>query len=386
MISKRANETTSFIVMDVLERAQQLEKEGKEVIHLEVGEPDFKTPDPITESVIKAIREGKTGYTHSLGLLELREAICEEYHKKYKVNLSPDRVLVTSGTSPAMLIVFQTILEENDDFIISNPYYPCYPNFIKNAGGKVNLVKVTEEESFQYNVDDVKKSITPNTKGILINSPSNPTGSVMPAGKMKQIANLDLPYVVSDEIYHNLTYTDSPEHSILEFRDDALVLNGFSKAYSMTGWRLGYLIAPKKLMRPLQKLQQNYFISANNFVQWAGIIALTETESYLNEMRETYNKRRLYMISRLRELGFTIKHEPEGAFYVFVNAKKFTNNSRAFAFQILEETYVGVAPGIDFGSEGEGYLRFSYANSLENIEKGLDRLENFLKQIFNNRV
>ncbi len=382
MITKRADETTSFIVMDILERAKELEREGKDVIHLEVGEPDFRTPEPIVESAIKALRDGETSYTHSLGLLELREAIAEHYYNKYSVNISPEQILVSSGTSPAMLITFHTLLESGDKFILSNPYYSCYPNFIIGAGGKVDYIDVSEEDGFEYDVDKIKRAITPRTKGLLINSPSNPTGIIYSKEKLNEISNIPLQYIISDEIYHGLSYSeDDREHTILEYCDHAIVVNGFSKTYAMTGWRLGYLIAPKNLIRPLQKLQQNYFISANSFVQRAGITALKNTESYIKSMKDTYNIRRQYMIQRLKDMGFILKVEPRGAFYVFVNAKQYTNNSKDFAFQILNDIHVGIAPGIDFGSGGEGYLRFSYANSQKNIERALKRLEVYLKKI-----
>ncbi len=384
MISKRANETTSFIVMDILERAEELEKNGKDVIHLEVGQPDFPTPEPIVEATIEALRRGDTGYTHSLGLIELREAIAEHYHNYYHVNISPEQILVTSGSSPAMLIAFHTILEIGDEFILPNPYYSCYPNFILAAGGKAVLINTPEKEGFEYNIDRVKQHITPKTKGLLVNSPANPTGIVYSKEKLIELAQIDLPTILSDEIYHGLTYEKKDrEHSLLEFCDHAIIINGFSKLYAMTGWRLGYLIAPKSLMRPLQRLQQNYIISANSFVQRGGLAALQKVHDEIHDMKNIYNKRRKYMIQRLKEMGFTLNVEPQGAFYVFANAKAFTKDSRTFVFRILEETYVGVAPGIDFGTGGEGYLRFSYANSIKNIEKGLDRLERFLHEILN---
>jgi aspartate/methionine/tyrosine aminotransferase len=215
--------------------------------------------------------------------------------------------------------------------------------------------------------------------GILINSPSNPTGTVYKKEKLEQISNIDFPYILSDEVYHGLSYGNAKEHTMLEFASNAVVINGFSKLYAMTGWRLGYIIVPKDLIRPLQRLQQNYFISANSFVQWAGIAALKHTSEYITSMRDNYNKRRIYMLERLRSLGFTIDHEPEGAFYIFVNASHINPNSMELAFAILDEVHLGVAPGIDFGSNGEGYLRFSYATSMESIEVGLDRLEVFIK-------
>ena len=377
MISSRTKKINPFIVMDVLERCQALEREGHDVIHLEVGEPDFDTPEVIKEAGMDAVREGKTHYTHSLGVYELREAIAKDYRERYGVEVTPDRVIITNGTSPAMLLIFSALLEAGDEIILSDPSYACYPNFIQFSDGVPNYVKVFEEDGFQFDPGEVKKKITPGVKGILVNSPSNPTGNLLTADRIFELSNLG-PYMISDEIYHGLVYEDE-ERSVLEFTDRAFVLNGFSKRYAMTGWRLGYVIAPAEFIRPMQKLQQNFFISANSFVQWAGITALKSAETEVEKMREIYNKRRKFIIRRLRELGFGIAFEPQGAFYVLANAKEFTNDSYKFAFDILEGAKVGVAPGIDFGKNAEGYIRFSYANTIENIEEALGRIEEFLK-------
>jgi aspartate/methionine/tyrosine aminotransferase len=378
MISKKAQEIPPFIVMDVLEKAQELERGGEHIIHLEVGEPDFDTPQCINEACYRAIREGKTHYTHSLGLIELREAISEDYWKRYRVKVSPEQILVASGTSPAMLLLFAALLEAGDEVIFSNPYYPCYPNIIRFVDGSPVFVKVLEEEGFQYLPEMIEEKLSPRVKGIMINSPSNPTGNVMPADRMKEIAHFS-PFIISDEIYHGLVY-EGKVHTILEFTDRAFVINGFSKLYAMTGWRLGYLIAPKEFIRPMQKIQQNLFISASSFAQWGALAGLKEAGSDIQKMRETYDQRRRFLIPKLRELGFGITVEPTGAFYVLANAKRFSNDSYRFAFDILKEAKVGVAPGIDFGTNAEGYIRFSYANSLENIEEGMDRLAKYLKR------
>jgi aspartate/methionine/tyrosine aminotransferase len=377
LIAPRAKAMKSFIVMDVLERAQEMERRGQAVIHLEVGEPDFDTPEPIKEACLRAIREGETHYTHSLGLVPLREAICEHYAEKYKVEVSPDQVLVTSGTSPAMLLLFSALLERGNEVILPNPYYPCYPNIISYVEGRPVLVETEEEEGFQYLPAAIKKRITPRTMGIIINSPSNPTGIVMDTGRMEEIASLS-PAVISDEIYHGLVYKGE-EHTMLEFTDCCFILNGFSKLYAMTGWRLGYLIAPKEYIRAMQVMQQNLFISPNSFVQWAGIAALREARKEVEEMKEIYNRRREFMLKRLRELGLGVAVEPTGAFYILANARRYAADSYRLAFDILEKAGVGVTPGIDFGSQAEGFLRFSYANSLDNIEEGMERLQQYLE-------
>lgn len=377
-ISQRAADIPPFIVMDVLEKAHTLESQGRDIIHLEIGEPDFATPNCICEAAKVAISNGETHYTHSLGIVELREAICFHYRKKYGVNVKPEQIIVTSGTSPALFMTFAVLLEIGDEIIFSDPHYPCYPNFAKFLGANPVIVETHEDDGFQLESHKIREKIGRRTKTILINSPSNPTGNLLSKDRIESIAGLGLP-VISDEIYHGLVY-GAKEHSILEFTDNAFVLNGFSKLYAMTGWRLGYIIAPENFVRPLQKIQQNFFISAGSISQRAGIAALTLAGDDIEKMKEIYNERRLYMIKKIRELGLGLPSEPSGAFYMLANTKHLSNNSYELAFQILEKAGVGVSPGVDFGANAEGYLRFSYANSLENIREGFRRLEAFLEK------
>ena len=378
MVSKRGKEIKIFMAMEVLERAMELERRGQEIIHLELGEPDFDTPECIKEACIRALREGKTHYTHSLGVPELREAICENYWKLYRVNISPDRIVITSGSSSALLLTFSALLDPGDEVIIPNPYYPCYPNILGYVGAKPVTVDVLEDEGFQYDIERVRHEISPRTKAILINSPSNPTGQVMNAERMAQLAQLS-PFIVSDEIYNELIYKGTA-HSVLEFTQRAFVINGFSKVYAMTGWRLGYIIVPEEFIRPLQKIQQNLFICPSSLAQWSAIAALKEAEDEIRSMVEMYNKRRLLILRRLKEIGFGIAVEPTGAFYVLANAGKFSDDSYKLAFDLLENAKVGVGPGIDFGSNAEGYLRFCYANSIKNIERAMERITLYLAQ------
>ena len=377
MVASRTEDISAFIVMDVLERACEMEKCGQDIIHLEVGEPDFDTPRCIKDAVCRAMDEGHTHYCHSLGLPELRETVSAYYQKTYGVAVNPETVIVTPGTSPAMFLLFAALLEPGDEVIISDPHYACYPNFIKFVQGRVVTVPVYEEDGFQYRPEAIAAKITDRTRAVFINSPSNPTGNLLSAERMQSISQLK-PFVVSDEIYHGLVY-EGQERSILEFTDRAFVFNGFSKLFAMTGFRLGYLIAPPAYVRPIQKLVQNFFISANTMVQKAGIAALTEAHEDTARMKTIYNERRIYMIRRLREMGLGITVEPTGAFYVFANARHISEDSYRLAFDILENARVGVTPGIDFGANAEGYLRFSYANSIENIAEGLDRLERYLE-------
>lgn len=381
-VARRCENITPFIVMDILEKIHKMEARGIDVVHMEIGEPDFNVPECVNRASIEAISRNETSYTHSLGDIRLREAISRYHKDTYGTIVDPGQILVTSGTSPAMLLLFSALVDPGDEIIISDPHYACYANFINYVQGIPVPVKVFEDEGFVYTPEAIKAAITPRTKAIFINSPSNPTGNVIPRERMKEIvavANAHGLYIISDEIYHGLVY-EGQEHSILEFTDKAFVLNGFSKLFAMTGLRLGYLIAPAHFVRPLQVLQQNFFICANSVTQLAGVAALTGAKRETDEMRQIYNVRRQYVIGRLKAMGFDIKVEPTGAFYVFVNARHISNDSYALAFDILEKAHIGVTPGIDFGANGEGYLRFSYANSMENLTIGMDRMETYLKE------
>ena len=379
MSKHRLDSIKPFIVMDVLERALALERQGKSIIHLEIGEPDFQTPERIVESCIAALRNGETHYTDSRGILELRTAVASYYGRKYGTSFTEEQVLVTMGTSPALLLVLSMLIEKpGDEIILSDPYYPCYPNFIRYLGGAPRLIEVKETDGFQLKPGDARRAVGPRTKGVIINSPSNPAGTLMPEADIREICELGIP-VISDEIYHGLVYGER-EHSALEFTDEAFALNGFSKLFAMTGWRLGYLIAPKRHMRRLQILQQNFFISPNSFVQRGGATALMEDHEEIADMRERYDARRRFLLEELPKLGLKVGAEPKGAFYFFVNVGHIDNDSYKLAFDILETVGVAVTPGIDFGARGEGHLRISYANSLENIREGVRRLASYFEE------
>lgn len=370
------NKMTSFIVMDVLERAGELQRQGIDIVHMEVGEPDFDVPECVSKAVSDAYSDHKTHYTHSLGDPELREEIVKLYKREYGVEISPDQILVTSGSSPAILLTMILLCSVGSEVILSNPGYACYSNFVLGAHGVPVYVPLSADNGFQYKVEDIKSKITDKTVGIFVNSPMNPTGTLLEPEFFKELASLGIP-VISDEIYHGLVY-EGKAHSILEYTDNAFVLNGFSKRFAMTGLRLGYLIAPKRYMEAIQKMGQNFLICASSTAQKAGIAALRDHSGYEERMRNTYNERRVYLLKRLREMGFVIPTDPQGAFYVLADARKFTNDSLKFAFDILENAHVGITPGVDFGSNAEGFVRFSYANSLERIKEGLDRIEKFL--------
>jgi len=378
--ARRIRAIEPFLAVEMGERAQALERAGVDVVHLEFGEPDFEAPAVIREAVEKALKDGRTRYTHSLGILPLREAIAEHYASTYRVRVSPDQILVTAGTSPAMLLLFGHLLDPGDEVVLSDPYYACYPNFIRYAEGLPVYVGATEEDGFQYRPEAIRDRLSPRTKAIVINSPANPTGTVLSAERMAAIAALASaggPLVVSDEVYHGLSYAE-PDRTILEFTDRAFVLNGFSKAYAMTGYRLGYVIAPRERIRALQTLYGNFFISTSEFVQWAGVAALREAGSERRRFRAVFDERRRVMIAGLRALGLGVGCEPTGAFYVLANARHLGMDSVHLAREILESVHVAVTPGAAFGANAEGYIRFSYAASLDRIREGLARLGRFL--------
>jgi aspartate/methionine/tyrosine aminotransferase len=374
--SPRAEAVTPFLAMEVFERAKELEAAGRDIVYLCVGEPDFPSPAVACEAAIRAIRGGGTTYTHSLGLPELREAIAEHYARRYGVAVDPGRIIVSSGTSPLMFLLFSALLDKGDEIILPDPCYSCYPNFIRFPGGNPCFLRTREEDGFQPRPEEVRSRITPRTRGVLVNSPSNPAGSILPPAWLEELASLPIP-LISDEVYHGLTY-EGEERSALEFDPEAFVFGGFSKTFAMTGWRLGYLIVPPSSVRVLQSLHQNFMISANHFVQKAGIAVLREGRRDVEIMRVAYDRRRRHIVERLRAIGLGVRRMPQGAFYVLADARSIHPDSLKLAMEILEATGVAVTPGIDFGEGAQGYLRFSYANSTENIDKAMDRLQEYL--------
>ena len=377
-LSQRAHRVTPFLAMEVMERAKDLEAAGREIIYLCLGEPDFQTPPPVVQAVVEAVQSGETSYTHSLGRLDLREEVVAHYRSRYGVKLLPEQVLVSAGTSPLMLLLFSALLEPGDEVVLPDPSYACYPNFIRFFDGVVRYLPTRPEDAFQPDPQFVARMIGPKTRALMVNSPSNPAGSVLSAEWLQQLTELPIT-LVSDEIYHGLTYLGE-ERSALEFSSEVFVLGGFSKTYAMTGWRLGYMIIPHECIRTFQSLHQNFLISANNFVQVAGVAALRYGQPYVDAMRQEYDRRRRFMLDGLKKIGLRVERDPVAAFYVLADARHLSGDSKGLAKEILEATGVAVTPGVDFGPAAEGFLRFSYANSLANIERALDLLGGYLQQ------
>ncbi len=378
MTSELVKNIEPFYVMEVLERAKRLEEGGCDVIHFEVGEPDFATSAEICSSGANWIKQGYTKYTDSLGIDELRRTVAEDYSSTYGVDVGHERVIITMGSSPALLMSLLTVADPGDEILITDPYYACYPQIISVARGIARKIPIYQTDGYQIDTGRVRKNIGPKTKSILINSPANPTGAVMKTEILRELCDMGL-FVISDEIYHGLVYGAQAD-SVLQFTENAIVINGFSKFYSMTGWRLGYMIVPKKMVRYVQKLQQNLFISPGSFIQKAGVTAIEKVkkEGGYKEMVAEFGRRRAEMIKGLRSVGFDIDMEPLGAFYVYVDCSRWSRDSLNFAFDILENCLVGVTPGTDFSDRGSDHLRFSYATSVDSIREGIRRLGQFL--------
>ena len=371
--ASRTDDIVPFFAMEVMERGMDMSRQGASIIQLCVGEPDFDAPPEAIKEAISSLQRGDTHYTDSRGIYALREAIARECKSRRGVDVDPDQIIVTSGVSPAILLCLQLLVENGDEVIIPTPHYPCYPNMVSACGGKSVYVSTYAENGFVIDTTDIKRAITDHTKAIIVASPANPTGAVQPPSVIQELASLGVP-LLSDEIYDGLLFDDAKVTSPLGLTEDAYILDGFSKRYAMTGFRLGYMIAPKKSVRVLQSMQQSYFISASHFVQHAGIAALEHGQSHVDMMCAQYAKRRRLLVDGLRNLGLSVPRDPLGAFYVLADARHLGHDSLSVAFDLLEKTQVAVGPGKDFGQAAEGYVRFSYATSHGDIQEGLRRL------------
>jgi aspartate/methionine/tyrosine aminotransferase len=381
-VTKRAASVTPFYVMELLEKAKEMEAQGEDIIHMEVGEPDFTTPQLVKDKAIKAIISGETYYTHSLGITELRQKIATFYEKSEGLAISPERIIITNGTSGAFLLLSAVLLERGRTLALSDPGYPCYRNFALLADAEIISLPVSAERGYQIMTDQIACLKTGPDVLILCN-PSNPTGSIYleeTIAQLHQIVSYRDGVLVVDEIYGGLTYGQRLR-TALHLRDDIIVVNGFSKTHAMTGWRLGWMVVPQELVRPIQKVAQNVFISPPSIAQRAALYAF-DVDKTLKEMRRTYQERRDYVLPRLRKLGFNVPIDPEGAFYVYAGIEKWGFDSMEFVERALVEAKVAITPGYDFGSHMAGsHIRFSYANSLKRLEEGCNRLEKWLQTL-----
>ena len=376
MVSERAAATSPFTAMEVLERANELD----DVIHLEVGEPDFQPPAAVVEAAVRSLRAGNTGYTTSRGKPALREAIRDYYDDRYGVDVPTDRIVVTPGSSPALLIAFLTTVDPGEEVVLTDPHYACYPNFVRQAGGRISTVPLDHDDGFTPVIGRFDEAISDRTAALMLNSPANPTGAVIPGDDLAALTRLAGRHdttIVCDEVYHGLDYGDRAP-SVLEYTDEAFVVDGFSKRFAMTGWRLGWMVCPPDSVDAVNRLAQNLLICAPNFVQDAGEAALREAADTIPAVRELYRERRDLVVDRIEDLGLGLGYTPGGAYYLLVDVRD-SGDAFAVADALLESAGVALTPGADFGERAEPFLRLSYAASTADLEEGLDRIERALE-------
>ena len=381
-IANRMELITPFYVMELLRRAKQLEAAGRDIIHMEVGEPDFATPERITEAGLDYIKAGQVKYTPAAGLPELRQKIADFYWQRYQVTVPIERILITPGASGAFLLALGASLNPGDELILSDPCYPCNQNFIRLFSGTVKHIPVYADTAYQLSADLLQQHWQAHTQGALIASPSNPTGTIIQATELEKIVqfvNAKQGLLFSDEIYHGLVYEPGIA-SALEFSDQVFVINSFSKYFGMTGWRAGWLIVPEAYTEAVEKLAQNIFISTSSHSQYAALAAFDEqTLQELESRRQDFAQKRDFLYEHLLRLGFKIPVKPAGAFYIYADCSAFTDNSQQFAEQLLEVEGVAVTPGKDFGhNNSDKYLRFAYTGSIQKITLAMQRLERFI--------
>jgi aspartate/methionine/tyrosine aminotransferase len=381
-ICERVGGIAPFHVMDILAHAHALQAAGHDIIHLEIGEPDFPTPAPIVDAGVAALRAGHTRYTAALGLPALREAIAGFYAEQWDARVDPARVVVTPGASGALLLVLGLLAGPGDDVLMADPGYPCNRHFTRFCNARAVTVPVDAGSGFQLTLESVVRHATPSTRAVLIASPSNPTGTVIAPAELERIRNWCHAHgvaLVVDEIYLRLTY-EGGEHSAARW-DDVFVVNSFSKNFLMTGWRLGWLVAPAWALPGLERLAQNLFLAAPTPAQHAALAAfLPETLAQLDAHKAELRARRDYLLPALRALGFVVPVVPEGAFYLYADCSTFSADSFAFAGEVLDRCGIAITPGIDFGRHlAQSHVRFAYTQPLARLQEAVGRLEGFLR-------
>ncbi len=388
LLSARLDSLNSESAFKILAKANKLEAEGRKIIHCEIGQPDFKTPEHISNAAITAINNGITGYSPSQGFPELRWAIADFYTRQKHVNADMNEVVVVPGGKPVMFFTMLMLVDHGDEVIIPDPGFPIYSSCIRFAGGVPVPIPLLEKDNFKYDLNRLKAAITPKTKLIILNSPSNPTGGVFDEEDLKEIADIlkDRPdiFILSDEIYDRLVYDSDIAPSIAaipEFKDRTIILNGFSKAYSMTGWRLGYGIMNEELARKMELLMINSNSCAASFTQYAAIEALRAPQDSVEMMKAAFKERRDWLIKALNDIPGISCVCPSGAFYAFPNISSFGLKSVDFCDRLLTEAGVASAWGSSFGAQGEGYFRISYANSLDNLKEAVERIADFTAKL-----
>lgn len=379
--ARRMDGIAPFRVMQLLARAQALEAAGRSIIHMEVGEPDFPTPEPIMAAGIEALRDGHTRYTPAVGLPALREALAAHYRDAYGVDLPARRVLVTPGASGALQLAISVLVDPGREVLMADPGYPCYRHFVRMLDGRAVPIPVDADTAYQLTPELVERHWGEHSAALILASPSNPTGTLLSAQALGDIIGLVAERggrIIMDEIYQGLVY-DGPSSTALARSSEVFVVNSFSKYYGMTGWRLGWLVAPEPYLDHIERLAQNVFLAPSTPAQHAALAAFRpKTELILKGRRDTLRARRDFLLPALRALGFVIPVQPEGAFYLYADCSRFSSDSRAFAGRLLEEAGVAITPGIDFGTHrAESHVRFAYTAEVPRLAEAVARLARF---------
>lgn len=381
-VAERMGRIAPFYVMDLLARARALESEGRSIIHMEIGEPDFDTPAPVVSAGQRALAAGETHYTPALGLPRLRQSIADYYQQRYGTRIDAGRVIVTPGASGALQLVMSVLINPGESVLMADPGYPCNRHFVELVEARPVAIPVGPESGYQLTAELVEAAWRPDTRAVMIASPSNPTGTLVDDHEMQRLLQTVRRLggvLIVDEIYQGLTY-GAEGGTALRFAEDLFVINSFSKFFGMTGWRLGWLVAPEGFVDALDRLAQNIFLSAPTLSQFAALSAFApETLAILEQRRQAFESRRDFLLPALRQLGFTIPVTPQGAFYLYAGCAAMTGDSMAFARQLLEQAGVAVTPGLDFGAHRpEAHLRFAYTTDLEKLAEGVERIRRFL--------
>jgi len=383
-LARRVEEIQPFHVMEILARAKQLEARGEDIVHMEIGEPDFPTPEPVRRAGISALEKGELFYTPALGLPQLRQGISDFYRDRYRVEVPASRIIVTTGSSGALMLACSVLVNVGDEVILADPGYPANRQFVRVLGGVPRAVPVDASSAYQLAPDHLERSWGKRTAAALVASPSNPTGTLVSTERlaaMAEIARANGGTLIVDEIYHGLVY-EGDATTALALADDVFVINSFSKYFNMTGWRLGWMVVPDAYVAAIDRLSQNIYLAAPTAAQYAGLAALKpETLAILDARAQEFKARRDYLLPELRRLGFDIPVTPQGAFYIYAGCAELTNDSFAFARDLLEHANVAITPGADFGSnQAEKYVRFAYTNSIERLKEGVRRIARFLNR------
>ncbi len=381
--ANRLSRIAPFKVMELLARANQLEQAGRDVIHLEVGEPDFDTPGPIIDSAMSGIKNGATRYTDARGLMPLREKIAQHYHSALDIDVDPERVFVTAGASGGLLLLTSLLLNSGDNLLMTDPGYPCNRHFLAVLGAEGRLVPVDVKDNYQLNGQLIDDYWDAQTRGVLVASPSNPTGSVLSRQAYQEIADSVAArdgLLLSDEIYQGLAYDNQIAASALSVSNDAFVVNSFSKYFGMTGWRLGWIVVPPDVAPDLEKLAQNLFICPSSVAQTAALAAFSpEAIEIMEAQRQAFETRRDFLVPALQSLGFEIAQIPAGAFYVYARLPAGVDGAEAFCSRLLEEQFVAITPGTDFGEyQADRHVRMSYARDISLLEQAVERIGRML--------